>query len=138
MSVDPLPENKAAQATSMHLNFPCGIIRGALLNFRIPRAVTADISNFPAFEETVEQSQLETSIQQPLFLVEEGPFPNLEDLRLELERVQSTKEDEWHWKAALNTNTLVLDGQIIIPTHNSFVEKGMLISIWNFKGGDHP
>ncbi|KAF3972949.1 hypothetical protein CMV_003590 [Castanea mollissima] len=31
---------------------------------------------------TVEQSQLETSIQQPLFLVEEGPFPNLEDLRL--------------------------------------------------------
>ncbi|KAL4637309.1 hypothetical protein ACB092_03G068400 [Castanea dentata] len=50
MSVDPSPENKAAQATSMHLNFPGGIIRGALLNFRIPRAVTADISNLPACE----------------------------------------------------------------------------------------
>uniref|UniRef100_A0A7N2L3N4 Disease resistance protein n=1 Tax=Quercus lobata TaxID=97700 RepID=A0A7N2L3N4_QUELO len=36
------------QATRMHLNFPCGIIRGALLNFRIPRAVTADISKLPA------------------------------------------------------------------------------------------
>ena len=42
----------------------------------------------------------------------------------ELERVQSTKEDEWHWKAALNTNTMALEGQIIIPTHDSFVEKG--------------
>ena len=47
---NPPAENKAAQATSMHLNFPCGIIRGALLNFRIPRAVTADISNLPACE----------------------------------------------------------------------------------------
>ncbi|KAK4596165.1 hypothetical protein RGQ29_014282 [Quercus rubra] len=34
------------------------------------------------FQETIEQSQLETSIQQPLFLVEEGTlFPNLEVLR---------------------------------------------------------
>ncbi|KAM4119363.1 hypothetical protein ACJW30_03G052800 [Castanea mollissima] len=34
------------------------------------------------FQETVEQSQLETSIQQPFFLVEEGTlFPNLEVLR---------------------------------------------------------
>ena len=33
----------------------------------------------------------------------------------ELERVQSTKEDEWHWKAALNTNSMALGGQIIIP-----------------------
>ena len=46
---NPPAENKAAQATSMHLNFPRGIIR-ALLNFRIPRAVTADISNLPACE----------------------------------------------------------------------------------------
>ncbi|URE20879.1 transport protein particle component, Bet3 [Musa troglodytarum] len=27
-----MPENKAAEATSMHLYFPCGIIRGALSN----------------------------------------------------------------------------------------------------------
>ncbi|XP_050274702.1 uncharacterized protein LOC126717238 isoform X10 [Quercus robur] len=34
------------------------------------------------FQETVEQSQLETSTQQPLFLVEEVVFPNLETLEL--------------------------------------------------------
>ncbi|KAK7849950.1 trafficking protein particle complex subunit 6b [Quercus suber] len=45
---NPLAENKAAQATSMHLYFPCGIIRGALSNLGIPCAVTADISNLPA------------------------------------------------------------------------------------------
>ena len=45
---NPLAENKAAQATSMHLNFPCGIIRGTLSNLGIPCAVTADISNLPA------------------------------------------------------------------------------------------
>ena len=39
----------------------------------------------------------------------------------ELDRVQSPKEDEWHWKAALNANTLALERQIIIPTHNGFV-----------------
>ena len=27
----------------------------------------------------------------------------------ELDRVQSPKEDEWHWKAALNANTLALE-----------------------------
>ncbi|CAK9328325.1 unnamed protein product [Citrullus colocynthis] len=57
MSVDPQSEsqdnfadgeNKAAQATSMHLYFPCGIIRGALSNLGIPCAVSADISNLPA------------------------------------------------------------------------------------------
>ncbi|URE34083.1 transport protein particle component, Bet3 [Musa troglodytarum] len=42
------PENKAAEATSMHLYFPCGIIRGALSNLGIPCAVSADISNLPA------------------------------------------------------------------------------------------
>ena len=47
---NPPAENKAAQATIRHLNFPFGIVRGALLNFRIPRAVTADISNLPACE----------------------------------------------------------------------------------------
>ncbi|XP_044498102.1 trafficking protein particle complex subunit 6B [Mangifera indica] len=41
-------ENKAAQSTSMHLYFPCGIIRGALSNLGIPCAVSADISNLPA------------------------------------------------------------------------------------------
>lgn len=41
-------ESKAAQATSMHLYFPCGIIRGALSNLGIPCAVSADISNLPA------------------------------------------------------------------------------------------
>ncbi|KMT13518.1 hypothetical protein BVRB_4g082980 [Beta vulgaris subsp. vulgaris] len=41
-------ENKAAQAASMHLYFPCGIIRGALTNLGIPCAVSADISNLPA------------------------------------------------------------------------------------------
>ncbi|KAJ7978043.1 trafficking protein particle complex subunit 6B [Quillaja saponaria] len=62
MSVDPSSENgstvednsvaagesKATQATSMHLYFPCGIIRGALSNLGIPCAVSADISNLPA------------------------------------------------------------------------------------------
>lgn len=58
MSVDPSQsesqdtsadgESKAAQATSMHLYFPCGIIRGALSNLGIPCAVSADISNLPA------------------------------------------------------------------------------------------
>uniref|UniRef100_A0A2P2M4L8 Trafficking protein particle complex subunit 6B n=1 Tax=Rhizophora mucronata TaxID=61149 RepID=A0A2P2M4L8_RHIMU len=43
-----LAENKAAQAMSMHLYFPCGIIRGALSNLGIPCAVSADISNLPA------------------------------------------------------------------------------------------
>ncbi|GMY21215.1 trafficking protein particle complex subunit 6B-like [Fagus crenata] len=59
-SIDPSPEkedlaqdnspaeSKSAQATSMHLYFPCGIIRGALQNLGIPCAVTADISNLPA------------------------------------------------------------------------------------------
>ncbi|GAB2211515.1 hypothetical protein Droror1_Dr00024830 [Drosera rotundifolia] len=51
LSQDPsgaLVENKAAQAASMHLYFPCGIIRGALSNLGIPCAVSADISNLPA------------------------------------------------------------------------------------------
>ncbi|KAG9445855.1 hypothetical protein H6P81_011983 [Aristolochia fimbriata] len=62
VSYDPTPANsdvspasdpsqvvdKAAQATSMHLYFPCGIIRGALTNLGIPCAVSADISNLPA------------------------------------------------------------------------------------------
>ncbi|GAB2277538.1 hypothetical protein Dimus_012248 [Dionaea muscipula] len=62
MSIDPSPDssgshedpsgalvdNKAAQAASMHLYFPCGIIRGALTNLGIPCAVSADISNLPA------------------------------------------------------------------------------------------
>ncbi|XP_021891190.1 trafficking protein particle complex subunit 6B [Carica papaya] len=59
MSMDPLSEketedpaamaeNKAAQAISMYLYFPCGIIRGALSNLGIPCAVSADISNLPA------------------------------------------------------------------------------------------
>lgn len=41
-------EDKASQAMSMHLYFPCGIIRGALLNLGIPCAVSADISHLPA------------------------------------------------------------------------------------------
>nr|ACU14618.1 unknown [Glycine max] len=44
----PTAESKAAQAMSMHLYFPCGIIRGALSNLGIPCAVSADISNLPA------------------------------------------------------------------------------------------
>lgn len=40
--------NKAAEASSMHLYFPCGIIRGALSNLGISCAVSADISNLPA------------------------------------------------------------------------------------------
>ncbi|KAL2242844.1 UNVERIFIED_CONTAM: Trafficking protein particle complex subunit 6B [Sesamum indicum] len=63
MSVDPsvettgsiqdpsaMAENRAAQATGLHLYFPCGIIRGALSNLGIPCAVSADISNLPAWE----------------------------------------------------------------------------------------
>ncbi|XP_010247249.1 PREDICTED: trafficking protein particle complex subunit 6B-like [Nelumbo nucifera] len=41
-------ENKALQATSMYLYFPCGIIRGALSNLGIACAVSADMSNHPA------------------------------------------------------------------------------------------
>jgi len=44
----PTAETKAAQAMSMHLYFPCGIIRGALSNLGIPCAVSADISSLPA------------------------------------------------------------------------------------------
>ncbi|KAH0680076.1 hypothetical protein KY285_021083 [Solanum tuberosum] len=64
MSVDPsietlgsiqdpsaMAENKAAQAIGMHLYFPCGIIRGALSNLGIPCAVSADISNLPAYKD---------------------------------------------------------------------------------------
>ncbi|KAL4179670.1 hypothetical protein AMTRI_Chr13g121240 [Amborella trichopoda] len=41
-------DNKTAQAASMHLYFPCGIIRGALTNLGVPCAVSADLSNLPA------------------------------------------------------------------------------------------
>ncbi|CAN1838142.1 Trafficking protein particle complex subunit 6B, partial [Linum perenne] len=43
-------EDKTAQAMSMYLYFPCGIIRGALSNLGIPCAVSADISALPACE----------------------------------------------------------------------------------------
>lgn len=43
-----MSENKSAQATGLHLYFPCGIIRGALSTLGIPCAVSADISNLPA------------------------------------------------------------------------------------------
>ncbi|KAF5193617.1 Trafficking protein particle complex subunit 6b [Thalictrum thalictroides] len=43
-------ESKSAQSASMHLYFPCGIIRGALTNLGIPCAVSADMSNLPACE----------------------------------------------------------------------------------------
>ena len=41
-----------------------------------------------------------------------------------LERVQATKEDEWHWKVDLNTTvrTLDLEGQIMIPPYDSSTE----------------
>ncbi|CAN1838143.1 Trafficking protein particle complex subunit 6B, partial [Linum perenne] len=45
-----LAEDKTAQAMSMYLYFPCGIIRGALSNLGIPCAVSADISALPACE----------------------------------------------------------------------------------------
>ncbi|KAK9095667.1 hypothetical protein Scep_027136 [Stephania cephalantha] len=41
-------ENKETQSASMHLYFPCGIIRGALTSLGIPCAVSADMSNLPA------------------------------------------------------------------------------------------
>ncbi|WOL13622.1 trafficking protein particle complex subunit 6B [Canna indica] len=41
-------EDRAFEATSMLLYFPCGIIRGALSNLGITCAVSADISNLPA------------------------------------------------------------------------------------------
>ncbi|XP_058216545.1 uncharacterized protein LOC131327415 isoform X1 [Rhododendron vialii] len=44
-----MAESKEAQATGMYLYFPCGIIRGALSNLGIPCAVSADISNLPAW-----------------------------------------------------------------------------------------
>ncbi|KAI3930222.1 hypothetical protein MKW92_048926 [Papaver armeniacum] len=42
------PRIKREQVTSMHLYFPCGIIRGALSNLGIPCAVLFDMSNLPA------------------------------------------------------------------------------------------
>ncbi|KAB1994760.1 hypothetical protein ES319_D13G119600v1 [Gossypium barbadense] len=58
MSIDQSPENGTSEELSimadnkvmqsMHLYFPCGIIRGALSNLGIPCAVSADISNLPA------------------------------------------------------------------------------------------
>ncbi|KAH0462415.1 hypothetical protein IEQ34_009990 [Dendrobium chrysotoxum] len=47
-SSTPNDDNQAAQTTSMHLYFPCGIIRGALTSLGIPCAISADISNRPA------------------------------------------------------------------------------------------
>ena len=41
-----------------------------------------------------------------------------------LERVPSTKEHEWHWKAALNANTSALEVRTIIPPRDSLVQKG--------------
>ncbi|XP_072969154.1 uncharacterized protein [Typha angustifolia] len=41
-------DNTTAQTASLHLYFPCGIIRGALSNLGIPCAVSADISSLPA------------------------------------------------------------------------------------------
>ena len=58
-----LVENKAAQAASMHLYFPCGIIRGALTNLGIPCAVSADISNLPACEYLFQVSRFYPSFQ---------------------------------------------------------------------------
>ncbi|MBA0873373.1 hypothetical protein Goshw_001226 [Gossypium schwendimanii] len=59
MSIDQSPENGTSKELSimadnkamqsMHLYFPCGIIRGALSNLGIPCAVSADISNLPAW-----------------------------------------------------------------------------------------
>ncbi|XP_051147645.1 uncharacterized protein LOC127262852 [Andrographis paniculata] len=43
-----MADNKSMQAASLHLYFPCGIIRGALSNLGITCAVSADISNLPA------------------------------------------------------------------------------------------
>ncbi|KAM3749123.1 hypothetical protein ACB098_05G158900 [Castanea mollissima] len=54
------------------------------------------------FQETVEQSQLGTSIQQPLFLVEEGTlFPNLEVLTLSGDF--KMKEIQFHWRKVQNS-----------------------------------
>uniref|UniRef100_A0A2N9EFT6 AAA+ ATPase domain-containing protein n=1 Tax=Fagus sylvatica TaxID=28930 RepID=A0A2N9EFT6_FAGSY len=149
------------------------------------------ISKSLSFQERVEESQVETSIQQPLFLVDEKmsvsecesitevvagegsegnevitfsqltylkldclpnltsfcsrsysfEFPSLEEVIVskcpkmkifchgilstpKLERVQATKEDEWHWKVDLNTTvrTLALEGQTMIPLCNSSLE----------------
>ncbi|KAL5136036.1 Bifunctional 3-dehydroquinate dehydratase/shikimate dehydrogenase, chloroplastic [Glycine soja] len=55
----PTAESKAAQAMSMHLYFPCGIIRGALSNLGIPCAVSADISNLPACSFVVRADSME-------------------------------------------------------------------------------
>ncbi|KAG5056139.1 hypothetical protein JHK85_008649 [Glycine max] len=55
----PTAESKAAQAMSMHLYFPCGIIRGALSNLGIPCAVSADISNLPACADSMEYDNIE-------------------------------------------------------------------------------
>ncbi|XP_076949094.1 uncharacterized protein LOC143621619 [Bidens hawaiensis] len=50
VSPDPAVESSDAtqDTTSMHLYFPCGIIRGALSTLGIPCAVSADVSSLPA------------------------------------------------------------------------------------------
>lgn len=51
-------ESKAAQAVSMYLYFPCGIIRGVLSNLGITCAVSADISSLPTCEFTASSYSL--------------------------------------------------------------------------------
>nr|XP_043623374.1 trafficking protein particle complex subunit 6B-like [Erigeron canadensis] len=48
VDISTVSENKTAQATSMHLKFPCGIIKGALSTLGIICAVSADTSQLPA------------------------------------------------------------------------------------------
>uniref|UniRef100_A0A7N2L3P2 Disease resistance protein n=1 Tax=Quercus lobata TaxID=97700 RepID=A0A7N2L3P2_QUELO len=96
------------------------------------------------------------SSKQPLFLVEElaeahkfysesypFKFPSLEEVIVwqclkmkdfcpgmfktpKLERVPSTKEYEWRWKAALNANTSALEERTIKPPRDCLVQKGLV------------
>ncbi|KAB1202379.1 hypothetical protein CJ030_MR8G020176 [Morella rubra] len=48
------------------------------------KAIEIIASKCSSFQETFEQGQLEGSVQQPLFVVEEGAFPNLVNLAFDL------------------------------------------------------
>ncbi|KAL4637305.1 hypothetical protein ACB092_03G068200 [Castanea dentata] len=66
-------------------------------------------SKFLNFQETVEESQLETSIQQPLFMVEEVAFPSLETLTImHMENLKIIWHDQLAEDSFFELQTLVV------------------------------
>ncbi|KAL0005320.1 hypothetical protein SO802_012881 [Lithocarpus litseifolius] len=74
-------------------------------------------SGLSSFQETLQEGQLNISIQQPFFLVEEAVFPNLETLRLM--NNQSIKEI-WHGKLLGECFCKLKVLEVIICSNKSF------------------